>query len=67
MFLRKEFSAENIMFWVACEKFRRLETDRDRHTAAIAILDRHLSPGATDPVNVDSHARQAAQVGCQPF
>ena len=32
-------------------------------TTANAILEKHLSPGASEPVNVDSHARQAAQDG----
>nr|CAH7719301.1 unnamed protein product [Callosobruchus chinensis] len=27
-FLKKEFSAENIYFWCACERYRRLPTDR---------------------------------------
>lgn len=62
-FLKKEFSAENILFWVSCEKYRRLTDNAARHAAAITILDRHLSVGAPDPVNVDSHARQAAQDG----
>ncbi|XP_059083922.1 regulator of G-protein signaling loco-like isoform X2 [Tigriopus californicus] len=62
-FLKKEFSAENIFFWVACERYRHLENESERHTAAIQIMDRHLSAGAPDPVNVDSHARQAAQDG----
>ncbi len=29
---------------------------------AADIMEKHLSQGASDPVNVDSHARQAAQV-----
>ncbi len=66
-FLKKEFSAENILFWVSCERFRRSaespsSTPESLHAGAIAILDRHLAQGAPDPVNVDSHARQAAQV-----
>lgn len=65
-FLKKEFSAENILFWTSCERFRRsfaAAGPPDRvHADAIAILDRHLAQGAPDPVNVDSHARQAAQV-----
>lgn len=62
-FLKKEFSAENILFWTSCEKYRKLTSESDRHRAAIEILDRHLSTGAPEPVNVDSHARQAAQDG----
>ncbi len=68
-FLKKEFSAENILFWVSCERFRRSAASasasaspEELHAGAIAILDRHLAQGAPDPVNVDSHARQAAQV-----
>ena len=61
-FLQKEFSAENITFWTSCEEYRKLTSDADRHRAAIQILDKHLSTGAPEPVNVDSHARQAAQV-----
>ena len=62
-FLNKEFSAENITFWTACEEYKRLRSDSERHSAAIDIMDKHLSAGAPEPVNVDSHARQAAQDG----
>lgn len=62
-FLEKEFSAENITFWRACETYRTLTSETARHHKAIKILDRHLSAGAPEPVNVDSHARLAAQDG----
>ncbi|CAB0011575.1 unnamed protein product, partial [Nesidiocoris tenuis] len=50
-FLKKEFSHENIYFWVACEK---------KHKAR-EIFDRHLALGALEPVNVDSYARQVTE------
>ena len=39
------------------------ECIRGRKLAAETILRRHLRTGAQEPVNVDSHARQAAQDG----
>ncbi|KAK7864651.1 hypothetical protein R5R35_012421 [Gryllus longicercus] len=60
-FLKKEFSHENIYFWVACEKYRELTDKSERKKAARDIFDRHLCLGALEPVNVDSHARQVTQ------
>jgi len=65
-FLKKEFSAENIVFWVSCERYRRKAAKQGASADEIkrdaeAIMERHLAQGAPDPVNVDSHARQAAQ------
>ena len=67
-FLKKEFSHENIYFWTACERYRKIKGDDEdsvkvRMAAAENIIKRHLSSGAPEPVNVDSHARQAAQEG----
>lgn len=67
-FLKKEFSHENIYFWTACERYRKIKGDDEdsvkvRMVAAEEIIKRHLSSGAPEPVNVDSHARQAAQEG----
>jgi regulator of G-protein signaling len=62
-FLKKEFSHENIYFWVACEKYRSLSSPTERATSAREIFERHLCLGALEPVNVDSHARQATQDG----
>lgn len=62
-FLKKEFSHENIYFWVACEKYRSLSSPTERAASARDIFERHLCLGALEPVNVDSHARQATQDG----
>ena len=64
-FLKKEFSHENIYFWSACERYRALTSVGERRLAANEILARHLSPGASDPVNVDSHACSAAHDGLE--
>ena len=63
-FLKKEFSHENIYFWAACERFRRLFPTDDSALAtgeAHKIFERHLGPAASEPVNVDSQARQFAE------
>lgn len=60
-FLKKEFSAENIYFWTACERYRKqTANDADRAKEAIVIYERHLGSGAAEPVNVDSQARITA-------
>ncbi|XP_076062150.1 regulator of G protein signaling family member locomotion defects isoform X7 [Oratosquilla oratoria] len=62
-FLKKEFSHENIYFWTACERYKRLSDQEERRSMAKTIFERHLCIGASEPVNVDSHARQVAQEG----
>ena len=65
-FLNHEFSAENITFWTSCEQYRHLTgagSEQARHSAAAAIVERHLAPGCPEPVNVDAAARQVAKDG----
>lgn len=61
VFLRKEFSAENIYFWTACERYRQIENHTDRAKEANEIFSRHLRIGAGEAVNVDSKARTIAE------
>ncbi|XP_037385037.2 regulator of G-protein signaling 12 isoform X2 [Talpa occidentalis] len=60
-FLRKEFSEENILFWQACERFRRAPAHDQRELAhrAREIFSRFLCSKATTPVNIDSQAQLA--------
>lgn len=60
-FLKKEFSAENIYFWTACERYRFIESTSERATCAMEIFSKHLANGAPEPVNVDSQARTMTQ------
>ena len=60
-FLKTEYSHENIYFWTACERYKRIADSEDRKRVAKQIFDRHLCIGAPEPVNVDSQARQIAQ------
>ncbi|CAG5131037.1 unnamed protein product [Candidula unifasciata] len=56
-FLEKEFSAENIRFWKACEQFRSVTSEQQRKILAKDIYNRHIAARASDPVNVDNTAR----------
>ncbi|XP_017846612.1 regulator of G-protein signaling loco isoform X2 [Drosophila busckii] len=56
-FLKKEFSAENIYFWTACERYRQQESEPERIALAREIYSKHLANSSSDPVNVDSQAR----------
>lgn len=58
-FLEREFSAENIRFWTACERWSR-SPPGVRPALAVALHARHLADGAADPVNVDASARHLA-------
>ncbi|KAK8770005.1 hypothetical protein V5799_013527 [Amblyomma americanum] len=64
-FLKKEFSQENIFFWVVCEQYRKMLDRSERKTAASAIYQKHLGSGAPEPVNVDSRAQLAVQEGLE--
>lgn len=52
-FLEKEFSAENLKFWEACQHLKQVP-QKDVDETVQRIYSEYLSPGATDPVNVDS-------------
>ncbi|XP_071054310.1 regulator of G-protein signaling loco isoform X2 [Onthophagus taurus] len=60
-FLKKEFSAENIYFWTACERFKLMPPGVEKRKEAAKIYERHLCIGSTDAVNVDSQARSIAE------
>ena len=57
-FLKKEFSAENIYFWTACERYKQLSKGTDKTNEARRIYAQHLCAGASEAINVDSQARQ---------
>ncbi|XP_030253236.1 regulator of G-protein signaling 14 isoform X1 [Sparus aurata] len=58
-FLKSEVSAENILFWQACEKFRKIPaTSLDElKAAARSIYDTYLSDSAPYSVNIDDTAK----------
>ncbi|XP_043376486.1 regulator of G-protein signaling 14 isoform X2 [Dermochelys coriacea] len=57
-FLKKEFSAENIYFWQACERFQQIPARNTQQLAQEArrIYDKFLSSHSVSPVNIDRQA-----------
>ncbi|XP_044745843.1 regulator of G-protein signaling loco isoform X2 [Coccinella septempunctata] len=60
-FLKKEFSSENIDFWIAVERFRHLPSGQEKKAEARRIYQQHICVGAPEAVNVDSHGRQCVE------
>nr|XP_048722573.1 regulator of G-protein signaling 11 isoform X1 [Caretta caretta] len=61
-FLKKEFSAENLSFWEACEELRYGEQARIADTMD-SIYQQFLAPGATRWVNIDSKTMERTLEG----
>ncbi|KAK9406388.1 regulator of G-protein signaling 14 [Crotalus adamanteus] len=57
-FLKKEFSAENVYFWKACEQFQQIPANSTQKLAQEArkIYDEFLSSHSVNPVNIDKQA-----------
>ncbi|KAM4704526.1 regulator of G-protein signaling 10 [Rhinophrynus dorsalis] len=56
-FLKKEFSEENVLFWLACEDFKRTEDKEQIKEKAHDIYSTFLSSKATSQVNVEGQSR----------
>ncbi|XP_015268019.1 PREDICTED: regulator of G-protein signaling 14 [Gekko japonicus] len=57
-FLKKEFSAENVYFWQACERFQQIPATSTQQLTQEArrIYDEFLSSHSVSPVNIDRQA-----------
>eukprot|EP00079_Xenopus_tropicalis_P011814 XP_002938108.2 PREDICTED: regulator of G-protein signaling 14 isoform X2 [Xenopus tropicalis] len=57
-FLKKEYSAENIYFWKACEKFQSISNDDSEKLLQEShrIYNEYLSSSSLCPVNIDQQA-----------
>ncbi|XP_004706714.1 regulator of G-protein signaling 1 [Echinops telfairi] len=56
-FLKSEFSEENIEFWLACEDYRKTESDL-LHCKAEKIYKAFVHVDATKQINIDFHTRE---------
>lgn len=67
-FLKKEFSAENVTFWKACERFQQIPANDTEQLAreARSIYQEFLSNQALSPVNIDRQAWLGEEVLAHP-
>ncbi|CAH2323267.1 regulator of G- signaling 10 isoform X1 [Pelobates cultripes] len=56
-FLKKEFSEENVLFWLACEDFKKSKDKKEMQKKAREIYTTFLSSKATSQVNVEGQSR----------
>ncbi|KAI4873212.1 hypothetical protein NFI96_010551, partial [Prochilodus magdalenae] len=58
-FLKSEVSVENILFWLACENFRKIPASNTEKLTreALSIYNSYLSNSATTPINIDDKVR----------
>ncbi|XP_063818772.1 regulator of G-protein signaling 10 [Pseudophryne corroboree] len=61
-FLKREFSEENLLFWLACEDFKKTEDLEKMKKKAKDIYTRFLSSKASSPVNVEGQSRIGEQM-----
>ncbi|XP_051680199.1 regulator of G-protein signaling 10 isoform X1 [Oryctolagus cuniculus] len=56
-FLKKEFSEENVLFWLACEDFKKMQDKKQMQEKAKEIYMTFLSSKASSQVNVEGQSR----------
>ncbi|KAG9338383.1 hypothetical protein JZ751_025787 [Albula glossodonta] len=57
-FLKSEFSQENIEFWVACEEYKKIQSQGQLATKAKEIYLVYVEAGSPKQVNLDSATRE---------
>ncbi|XP_030583847.1 regulator of G-protein signaling 21-like [Archocentrus centrarchus] len=57
-FLRTEYSEENLLFWLACEKYKKITRAREMTVAAKRIYTEFVQVGATRQINIDCVTRE---------
>eukprot|EP00081_Caenorhabditis_elegans_P002967 NP_001033551.1 Regulator of G-protein signaling rgs-7 [Caenorhabditis elegans] len=70
-FLKKEFSDENMDFWLECEEFKKMKDGKKSTTQkAIEIYSEFVAEHSPKEVNLDSDTRAATkaavEAGCKP-
>lgn len=65
-FLKKEFSEENVLFWLACEEFKKIQDKKQMQKKANEIYMTFLSSKASFQVNVEGQSRLDESILEQP-
>ncbi|XP_028937162.1 regulator of G-protein signaling 10 isoform X2 [Ornithorhynchus anatinus] len=65
-FLKKEFSEENVLFWLACEDFKKTQDKNQMQEKAREIYSTFLSSKASSQVNVEGQSRLSEKILEEP-
>uniref|UniRef100_A0A4W3I1P3 Regulator of G protein signaling 10 n=1 Tax=Callorhinchus milii TaxID=7868 RepID=A0A4W3I1P3_CALMI len=65
-FLKREFSEENVLFWLACEEFKHIQDKRLLHEKAQQIYSTFLSSKSSTQVNVEGQSRLSESMLAEP-
>ncbi|KAG8517365.1 Regulator of G-protein signaling 10 [Galemys pyrenaicus] len=65
-FLKKEFSEENVLFWLACEDFKKTQDKKQMQEKAKDIYMTFLSSKASSQVNVEGQSRLSEKILEEP-
>ncbi|XP_048169394.1 regulator of G-protein signaling 13 isoform X1 [Corvus hawaiiensis] len=58
-YLKTEHSDENIEFWLACEAYKKITSQKKRISVARKLFTSYIQPQAPNEINIDSPARKA--------
>ncbi|NXT64814.1 RGS13 protein, partial [Chaetops frenatus] len=58
-YLKTEHSDENMEFWLACEEYKKLTSQRKRISMARKLFTSYIQAQAPNEINIDSPARKA--------
>ncbi|XP_069497446.1 regulator of G-protein signaling 13 [Ambystoma mexicanum] len=57
-YLKTEYSDENLEFWIACEKYKRIKCRWKRAARARKLFKLYIRPNAPREINIDSPTRE---------
>lgn len=57
-YLKTEYSDENIEFWLACEKYKKIASQKKRFSVAQKLFKEYIQPQAPKEINIDSSTRE---------
>lgn len=65
-FLKREFSEENVLFWLECEEFKKIQDENLLHGKAQQIYKTYLCSKAATQVNVEGQSRLTENMLAHP-
>uniref|UniRef100_A0A674GEE1 Regulator of G protein signaling 13 n=1 Tax=Taeniopygia guttata TaxID=59729 RepID=A0A674GEE1_TAEGU len=58
-YLKTEHSDKNIEFWLACDTYKKIKSQRKKISMARNLFASYIQPQAPNDINIDSPARKA--------